>query len=149
MNKKGVLPLDKWVLAFVILALFVIIGTMLISDINDNYETVDMSTADFNESYQSISEMYNLSQEGKRPMIGNETEIESTDEAADSMVKGSYKTVVTIIPNTFGLFGNILTDVLNVLNVANAQVITTIVLAGITFMILFALIAIFMKVVFR
>jgi len=131
--------LDLFVLALVLFSLFIVGGTFLISDINNNYGT-SISTDEFNDTYNTIDEMYGLSQDMKNKTIA--AEIESGDESWESMTKGSYN-AVRLVRNTFKLVGDIINDIADTLKVPSFFIVFA--MASLTFMIIFGIIYLFMR----
>ena len=91
---------------FIIFSLFVVASVFVVSDINRNYDT-DMDTSAFNQTYNTIDEMYNISDSMREKVI--EADIEGGQETYDSAVKSSYS-AMRLIRGTYGLFGAILND---------------------------------------
>lgn len=67
---------------------------------NTNYE-LNISTAEFNETYNKIDETYNLQEDISGDML--DSEILGADESWSSSVKNSYKGVRRSVSGSFGL----------------------------------------------
>lgn len=103
------MKIEAYILGFVIFSLFVVTGGFLIADINKNYAgiiTENISTSDFNQTYNTIDNMYNLSQEQKGAVIGGG--ISSTSISETSF--GGALTAFRMVTRTFSLIGNIIQE---------------------------------------
>ena len=134
--------IEAFLIGFAIFSLFIVTGVFLIKDINTSYEGIiseNISTSDFNQTYDTIDEMYNISQDQKEAVIGGE--ISSTD-VAESSYKGTL-TAVRMVSNTFKLIGNIIQDIANTLHVPSYFI--KIALTILTIMIIFGIISIVLR----
>ncbi len=128
--------LDKFLVAFVIFSVFVVTGVFIMNDVNTSYD-VGASTDDFNDTYNTIDEMYNLSQDMKETTIGGEI---SDDEPWESMTKGSFS-AIRLVVNTFTLMSNIMENIVASLPIPSYFV--KFALAALTIIIIFAVIYLF------
>lgn len=134
------MKLDAFLIGFVIFSLIVVTGVLMVQDVNVNYG-VDVDTSDFNETYNTIDEMYDVS----TGMQGHVLDTELSDtEAWESSVKGSYS-AVRLVKNTFSLFSNIITSISQTLGIPSYFI--KFALTAVTILILFAIIYLFMRAV--
>lgn len=106
------MKLDEFLIGFVVFSVFIVAGVFLIGGVNTTYN-YNIDTDDFNGTYDTIDDMYSLSQE----MKGDTLDADIDDqESWESMTKGSYS-AVRLVKNTFALFGQIAEDIAGVLNV--------------------------------
>ena len=88
----------------------IVTGVFIVQDINTNYN-LSMSTDEFNDTYNTVDSMYDISQGMKGQTIDADI---STTSSWESMTKGSYS-AIRLVANTFTLIGNIINDVAEVL----------------------------------
>lgn len=103
-------------------------------DVNTNYAGIiddNLSTSEFNGTYNTIDKMYNISQDQSGAVIGGGLE---SDDITESSYKGTL-TAVRLVRGTFDLVGNMINDISNVLGIP-------------TFFIKFALAALTVAVIF-
>jgi len=100
---------DQILIGFLLLALFVIGGTMILSDINNNYDDINMSTDKFAGVYDKVDDVYGIQQDAEDDTLGGEIE-QANDETWESMTKGSYS-AVRLMTGTIPLFTNVTTTV--------------------------------------
>lgn len=134
--------IDEFLVAFVVFSVIVVTGVLLIGDLNTNYN-LDIDTSDFNETYNTIDTMYNLSQDMKEKTIDADI---SDEESWESMAKGSYS-ALRLTKDTFGLVGDIINQVAKQLGVPAYMV--TFALTVVTIVLIFAIILLVMGVVNR
>lgn len=134
------MKLDSFLIGFVIFSLIVVTGVLMVQDVNTTYG-VDVDTGAFNETYDTIDEMYEIS----TGMQGHVLDTELSDtEAWESSVKGSYS-AVRLIKNTFSLFSGIITSISETLGVPGYFI--KFALTAMTISILFGIIYLFMRAV--
>ena len=107
-NKKGV-KFENVLIAFLVLSLFVIGGTLMMADMNYNYgyDGVNLSTDRYGEVYNTTAEMFNISGDAnERAFHGDIAEVES----ADATIRGSYSTI-RLITGVYKLFHAVTTAV--------------------------------------
>ena len=92
-------------IGFLILTLFVVGGTMMLNDMNTLYadEGVNLSDDDFTEVYDTMDDMYDITNNAKDDTLGGEVE---EDESWSSMTKGAYS-AVRLVSGSFKLFTDI------------------------------------------
>jgi len=97
---------DLMLIAFLMVTFFVVGGTMMITDINNNYGSmgVNISDDDFTEVYDTSQDIYEISAGAKEATL--EGEIEGGSTSWESMIKGSYS-ALRLIRSSFTLFTNI------------------------------------------
>ena len=139
-NKKGRMDLERLVLSFMIFSVVMVAGVFLLQDVDSNYDDVNLDTSDFNSTFNTIDNMYNITQDQKAQVLGNE--IEEAD-ALDSSIKGAYS-AVRLVSNTFSLFGNIINDVASILPIPKYFVVLA--LTAMTAIVTFGIIYLFIRV---
>ena len=94
---------DHLLYGFLLFALVIVGGTMILDDIQDNYPSTNVSTDKFSGVYNKIDDITNIAD-----VAQNKTLVENIDEsnAAESMIRGSYSGI-TMITGTIPLFINI------------------------------------------
>lgn len=132
--------LDAFVIGLVIFSLFIVGGTFIISDISNNYG-VDMNTSEFSNTYNTINDMYGLSQDMKNDSL--DAEISGSDQTWESMTKGSYSGIRKVVKGSFKLVFDIVNDVADTLQIP-AFFVTALILI-ITLSIVFGLIFLFLR----
>lgn len=113
---------DQLLIGFLLLAVFVVGGTMMLNDINENYgaeaaaeggfpdgyEAVNLSDDDFGGVYDKIDEIYGITNDAKNHTLYDD--IEGGSDSWESMTKGSYS-ALRLVSGTVPLFFNITTTV--------------------------------------
>lgn len=94
---------DAMLVGFLILSLFLFGGSMMIADINRNYDDVNMSSEDFDGTFDYIDDMYSITSDAKEKTLEGDT---SETDSWESMTKGSYS-AVRLVKGSFGLFSNV------------------------------------------
>ena len=128
------MKIETFLMGFVMFSLVIVSGVFLMADINTNYEGIidsNLSTSEFNDTYNTIDDMYNLSQDQKDNIIGEEL---SESNFIDLAYKGTFS-AIRLVTTTFKLVGNIIEDISRVLKIP-------------TFFIKFALTALSIAVLF-
>lgn len=134
-----VLELDKWVISFIVFGVFITGTLLVIGDLQTNYNPA-MNDSEFSDTYETIDDTYEISQEISNRTLGSDVEDEGV---LESIVKGAFLAVKQI-KNTFTIFINVLGDLADSL-----QLPSFLVNAAIGVMILaviFALIYLFMRI---
>lgn len=137
------MELDKFLLGILVFTAIVVGGVLIIGNINDNYHTympTNLSTDDFGDVYDTTDEIYNLSQDMKDGVFGDDVEEEDT---ADTMFKGGYKTI-RFISASFGLIGDIVNAIATKIGIP--QVFVALALAALTISIIFGIIMIVFRI---
>lgn len=104
------IKIEMFLIGFCIFSAFILMGVFIIKDINTSYEGIideKISTADFNESFNSVDKMYNISQDQKEVVMGGELTAGSITESSF----GGTMTAVRMVSGTFSLVGAIINDV--------------------------------------
>lgn len=103
-------------IGFLLVAVVFFIGTFMIVDLNNNYreENISIESEDFNDTFNYIDEIYDISSDGKDKTL--DAEIEGGSESWESMTKGSYG-AVRLIGKSFGLMENVTTSMAAVIGV--------------------------------
>lgn len=104
------MKIEGFLLGFVIFSVFIVGFVYVIGDLNTNYQGIvqnNISTSKFNNTYNTINNIYNLSNDQSDAVFGSELE---TDNFVDTAYKGAY-TALRQIRTTFSLMGNIFNDV--------------------------------------
>lgn len=136
------MKLESFLIGFIIFSVFVVAGVFIMADINTNYEGIiesNLSTSEFNSTYNTIDTMYNISQAQKEQVIG--AELEETN-VIDTSYKGAFS-AIRLIRNTFSLLGNIINDVARVIHIPSFFV--KFALAGVTILVIFGIISIILR----
>jgi len=102
------MQLDKYLIGFVVFSLFIVGSLFIVNDINTNYPNANISTTQFNETYNKIDETYNLQDDINDDML--DSPILGADESWSSSVKNSYTAVRTGVTGSFGLIITILQE---------------------------------------
>jgi len=133
--------LEPFMMGFLVFTVVFVTGTLFIGDINNKYGDMGASvdTSNFNESYNSIDDLYNVSVEMKDKTYGAEL---SSEEPWESSVKGSYS-AVRLLKRMYDIFYNIINDVARVIGIP-AYMITAAIIA-MTIGLVFGLIGLFLK----
>jgi len=100
-------------IGFLIFSLFVFGGSMMIADHIRNYNDVNMSTEDFDGTFDYIDEVFDITEDSKDVTLEGDT---SDTDSWESMTKGSYS-AVRLVKGSFGLFNNISFTVANKLQI--------------------------------
>jgi hypothetical protein len=100
---------DHILIGFLLFALFVIGGTLMITDLNSNYDDVNVSSDKFQGVYDKVDEVYGIQQDAEKDTLGGEIE-QTNDETWESMTKGSYS-AVRMMTGTIPLFTNVTTTI--------------------------------------
>ncbi len=101
--------LDKFVISLMLLGLIVLVGALVIGDVNNTYSDygANMTAEDFNDTYNKINELFEITEGMQNDTFGGE--IDSGGDELDSAIGGSYS-ALRLIRNTFGLFRAMVTD---------------------------------------
>lgn len=132
------MKLDQYLMGFIIFSLIVVSGVLIIQDVNTNYD-LDMSTEEFNSTYNTIDSMYNISQDQNDDVLGQEIDEE---DPIDSAVTGSYS-AIRLIYSTYDLIGNIIRDIASTLHIPAFFI--TFALTALTISIMFGIIYLFVR----
>lgn len=114
-------------------------GINVVDDLSTNYNK-NIDTSDFNNTFNSIDDMYSLSQDMKNDTLDND--ISGDDEAWESMTKGSYSATRNV-RSTFGVIGNIANDLSDIFNLP--PYLTVFFMTAITVSVVFGAIYLFMR----
>ncbi len=105
LNKKGV-KFEAILIGFVILTLYVFGGTLMMVDLNNNYDT-NISTDKYDEVFNTSGEMFDLAEAAdNKAFQGDIAEVES----ADATIRGSYS-VIRLISGVYGTFWAVINTV--------------------------------------
>ena len=104
-------------MGMLIISVFVIAGVAFISDLNTNYD-LDMSTDDFNATYNRIDEVYNLTKDINDRSLKAEIPTENTWE---TIVKAPY-TAIRFITDLFPLYGIMIQELADAFNIPKTYV---------------------------
>ena len=105
MEGESKIRFDHILIGFLLFALFLIGGTLMITDVNNNYDTANISDDKFSGVYQKVDEVYGIQQNAEDKTLGGEIE-QANDETFESMTKGSYS-AIRLMTGTIPLFTNI------------------------------------------
>ena len=104
------MKIEAFLVGFVVFSLMIVSGVYIMADINTNYANIidnNLSTSEFNATYNTVDTMYNISESQKEDVFG-------TDLSEDNVAETSYKGVfsaIRLVRNTFNLLGNIINDI--------------------------------------
>jgi len=136
-DKQDKMRFDLMLIAFLMVTLFVIGGTMMIQDTNDNYGSMDVNISDddFGEVYNKSKEIYEITKGAKEATLDGE--IDSGSASWQSMTEGSYS-AIRLVRNSFGLFTGITNAVASKLSIP--EFITTIAFTAFSLIIIFGIV---------
>jgi len=103
-NKKGV-RFENVLIGFLVLTLFVVGGTLMMVDLNNNYgyDGVNISTDKYGDIYNTTEDMFGIANDADDKILHGDI----TDGAAeDATIGGAYSTV-RLIGGVYGLFKGI------------------------------------------
>lgn len=101
------LKLDQYIISILIFSFFIIGSVFILGDISLNYD-VEMNTDEFNSSYNTMDDMFDISQDMKDDVMN--ADVEGGLASAESMIKGSYN-AIRIIGRSFAIVDNIIQEV--------------------------------------
>lgn len=136
------MKIESFLVGFVIFSLFIVGGVFIIRDINTSYAGIldeNISTSDFNNTYNTIDKMYNISQDQKEEVIGGDLE-------SSSITESSYKgtlTAVRMVRSTFTLMGDIIQDISSTLGVPPFFIQSA--LTALTIIVIFGIVTIILR----
>ena len=136
------MKIESFLIGFVIFSLFIVGGVFIIRDINTSYAGIldeNISTSDFNNTYNTIDKMYNISQDQKGEVIGGELESGSVSEAA---YQGTL-TAVRMVRSTFTLMGDIIQDISSTLGMPPFFIQSA--LTALTIIVIFGIVTIILR----
>jgi len=139
------MKLQNWMMAFILVSLFLVGGIFLMADITKNYGEfgVDMHESDMNSSFEktinSIDKMYNTSQDIDELVTGAELGGQDPSEAS---FKGAFSAIRNV-RNVWDLFGNLIQETAIALHIPKFFIVFLI--AGATLAVMFAIIAVVMR----
>jgi len=110
------MKIEAFLIGFAVFSMFIITGVFIIQDINVNYEGIineNISTSEFNNTFNTIDEMYNISKDQSDAVIGGELESTSISE---SSYQGTL-VATRMVRRTFSLMGNIVKDIAAVIGI--------------------------------
>jgi len=96
----------KLIIGFLVFSVIMVGSVMFIKSYNEEYSMITGNVSDehFNDTYNTIDELYELDQKAYNKSLLSETE--GGDESWNSMIKGAFG-AVKFIPQTFTLFSSI------------------------------------------
>ena len=104
--------IDNYLIGFIIFSVIIVTGVFIVRDVNTNYN-VSVSTDDFNDTYNTIDDMYDIGSGMKSHTLDADI---SESESWESMTKGSYS-AIRLVSGTFTLIGNIINDIAETLKI--------------------------------
>lgn len=110
------MKLEGFLIGFVLFSVFIVGMVYVIGDINENYQGIiasNLSSSEFNETYNNIDEMYNLSNDQSEQIFGSDLE---SDNFVDTAYKGTFA-ALRQIRNTFSLLGDLFQDLVKQLGI--------------------------------
>lgn len=139
------MKLQNWLMAFILVSLFLVAGLFMLGDISKNYGEfgADMHEADvnnsFNKTINSINKMYNTSQDIDDLVVGAELGDETPSEAS---FKGAFSAVRNV-RNVWDIFGNLIQETATVLHIP--VFFLQFLIAAATLAVLFAIISVILR----
>ena len=130
--------LDSYLIGFIVFSVFIVTGVFIVQNVNTNYN-LSVSTDEFNNTYNTVDSMYNISQGMKGHTIDSDV---STTSIWESMTTGSYS-AIRLVSGTFSLIGNIINDIAAVLHIPAYFI--KFAMAALTISIIFGVIYIFIR----
>jgi len=134
------MKLHNFVIALLMFSFVIVGGSFYIADQNTNYNT--NMTAGFNDTYNTIDDMYELSSGMEEHTIGGEI---SDEESWQSMAKGAYSGV-RLVGGTFSLTGDIINDVSSNEKLGLHSWVSKFLITFIVIIVIFAIIYLVMRV---
>lgn len=107
------MKLHRLVFGLVVFSLFIVGSVFIVGNVNERYDT-NMNTSDFDDTYDVIDDMYDISEGMKDDTIA--AEVEGGEQTWEKMTKGPYE-AVRLLKETFRLVGAIIHDLANTLDV--------------------------------
>ena len=107
------MDLDKLILGILVFSVFIVTGSLFMSDINTNYAYagVNLSTEDFSAVYDTSEKLYNTSQDTKTSILGGNVDDEETE---NSIFRGTFS-ALRAVKISLELIGDIINSMANVL----------------------------------
>lgn len=96
---------DHFVISIFLIAIFSIGMAMMIVDMENNYDSVNMTDDDFKNMTDIISETIGTAEQAKNRTLN--ADVEGEDQSWESMTKGSYN-AVRLVKNSFGIFSELM-----------------------------------------
>lgn len=117
--------LDAFMISLLVFSVIVVSGTLLMVDLNEHYTEVgvNLSQDDFGDSYNQVSELYNISKSLESSVSGGETDSDSTE---DSLFKGGFNAARQGFLSIFVVPGTIIKDVAKTVGIPAIFVTATI-----------------------
>jgi len=97
---------DHLVISIFLMALFTIGIVAMITDLEENYDDVNMTSDEFKNMTSIISDTFDLTEKAKNKTLG--AEISGADESWESMTKGSYKSVREATTGSFSVMSELI-----------------------------------------
>ena len=103
--------IETLLIGIIVFAVFIVSGTLMIADINTNYNTTIGNDEDFNSTYalsnRMLSETNATTQDMKEKMLDSDV---STTDTISSMLKGGFS-AIRLVKNSFGLVYSLLNNI--------------------------------------
>ena len=103
--------IETLLIGIIVFAIFIVSGTLMIADINTNYNITIGNDEDFNSTYalsnRMLSETNATTQNMKEKMLDSDV---STTDTISSMLKGGFS-AIRLVKNSFGLVYSLLNNI--------------------------------------
>ena len=100
------IEIDKWIITFIVFGVIITTGILIIGDLKANYNP-GMNTSDFNATYETIDQMYNLSAQMKEKTLEQDISEESF---VSTILRNSF-IALKQLTNTFSIFDAVSRDI--------------------------------------
>lgn len=134
--------LDKFVISVIIFLVIIVAGAMIVTDVNTNYDDVDMDIDQYLGNTSETAEgsaSYNYSREMQGHLINDEVDADT----ADSMFGGAFS-AVRIITTPVSLVNDVLTQVTSEIGIP--QIFVRYAFTAIAVLVIFAIIFIIFRI---
>ena len=103
--------IETLLIGIIVFAVFIVSGTLMIADINTNYNTTIGNDEDFNSTYalsnRMLSETNATTQDMKEKMLDSDV---STTDTISSMLKGGFS-AIRLVKDSFSLVFNLINNI--------------------------------------
>lgn len=100
------IEIDKWIITFIVFGVFMTGGILILGDLKASYNP-GMNTSDFNTTYETVDQLYNLSAQMKQKTLEQDISEESF---VSTILRNSF-IALKQLTNTFTLSKDILTEI--------------------------------------
>jgi len=104
---------DKMLIGFVLFSIIFVSGSLIANDLSHTYD-VPLDSGQFNDTFNKIDEMYNITSEMKNNTFASE--LEGDEKTIDSMYAGTFGTV-RLVKDSFSLIGSLINQIALVIGI--------------------------------